>query len=151
MKYNDNGEYKDIYIKTFDTLPVGTEVDYDGSVVPDGWSEVSEYEEVDPTDYITISNSFTLAGNHAYKYGNIVFFNYDIVSGTFNNGETQLGTCSNKLVVSTYGSARIGAGEYPSSTVGPATLIANPSGAFRIHTSMAGTKSAGTIILLVKD
>lgn len=40
MKYNDNGEYKDIYVKAFDTLPVGTEVDYDGSVVPSGWTEV---------------------------------------------------------------------------------------------------------------
>lgn len=43
MKYNDNGEYKDIYIKTFDTLPVGTEVDYDGETVPEGWSEVQDY------------------------------------------------------------------------------------------------------------
>lgn len=43
MKYNDNGEYKDIYIKTFDTLPVGTEVDYDGETVPDGWTQVSDY------------------------------------------------------------------------------------------------------------
>lgn len=43
MKYNDNGEYKDIYIKTFDTLPVGTEVDYDGETVPDGWSEIQDY------------------------------------------------------------------------------------------------------------
>lgn len=43
MKYNDNGEYKDIYIKTFDTLPVGTEVDYDGETVPEGWSEIQEY------------------------------------------------------------------------------------------------------------
>lgn len=42
MKYNDNGEYKDIYIKTFDTLPVGTEVDYDGETVPEGWSEITE-------------------------------------------------------------------------------------------------------------
>jgi len=43
MKYNDNGEYKDIYIKTFDTLPVGAEVDYTGSVVPDGWTQVDSY------------------------------------------------------------------------------------------------------------
>lgn len=42
MKYNDNGEYKDIYVKTFDTLPVGTEVDYDGSVVPDGWTDTTD-------------------------------------------------------------------------------------------------------------
>ena len=44
MKYNDNGEYKDIYIKTFDTLPVGTEVDYDGNTVPDGWTEVTNIQ-----------------------------------------------------------------------------------------------------------
>lgn len=148
MKYNDNGEYKDIYIKTFDTLPVGTEVDYDGSVVPEGWSEVSGYEEVEPTDYITISNSYTIAGIYAYKTGNIVFFNYDITSGTFNSGETQIGTCTNKLAVSTYGSARIGNNQ---NVVGPATLIANPNGAFRIHTAMSGNRSAGTIILLVTD
>ena len=48
MKYNDNGEYKDIYVKAFDTLPVGTEVDYDGSTVPSGWTEVD-----DPNVYST--------------------------------------------------------------------------------------------------
>ena len=49
MKYNDNGTYKDIYVKAFDTLPVGTEVDYIGDTVPDGWSEVDSYStnEVD--------------------------------------------------------------------------------------------------------
>ena len=41
MKYNDNGTYKDIYVKTFDTLPVGTEVDYDGNTVPTGWTEIN--------------------------------------------------------------------------------------------------------------
>ena len=49
MKYNDNGEYKDIYVKAFDTLPMGTEVDYDGSVVPSGWTEIPYYstDEID--------------------------------------------------------------------------------------------------------
>lgn len=42
MKYNDNGTYKDIYVKSFDTLPVGTEVDYDGSVVPSGWTDTTD-------------------------------------------------------------------------------------------------------------
>ena len=42
MKYNDNGTYKDIYVKSFDTLPVGTEVDYDGETVPTGWTEIDE-------------------------------------------------------------------------------------------------------------
>lgn len=48
MKYNDNGTYKDIYVKAFDTLPVGTEVDYDGETVPSGWTEVD-----DPNTYST--------------------------------------------------------------------------------------------------
>ena len=38
MKYNDNGEYNNIYVKSFDTLPVGTEVDFDGDSVPSGWT-----------------------------------------------------------------------------------------------------------------
>lgn len=40
MKYNDNGEWKDIIVKATDTLPIGTEVDYNGTDVPDGWEEV---------------------------------------------------------------------------------------------------------------
>ena len=46
--YNDNGTPTNIKTTTFDTLPVGAEVDYDGSVVPDGWTEV-----VDPNTYST--------------------------------------------------------------------------------------------------
>lgn len=43
MKYNDNGTYKDIYVKSFDTLPVGTEVDYDGDTAPTGYIQVSKW------------------------------------------------------------------------------------------------------------
>lgn len=42
MKYNDNGEIKNIIIKAGDTLPIGTEVDYDGESIPAGWQEVEE-------------------------------------------------------------------------------------------------------------
>lgn len=42
MKYNDNGEWKDIIIKATDTLPIGTEVDYNGTNIPDGWEEVED-------------------------------------------------------------------------------------------------------------
>ena len=44
MKYNDNGTYKDIYVKSFDTLPVGTEVDYDGETAPTGWTEITDIQ-----------------------------------------------------------------------------------------------------------
>ena len=84
MKYNDNGEYKDIYVKTFDTLPVGAEVDYDGSVVPDGWTEVDEVE----TGTIPITSSSVSAGDITYaKCGNIV--NIDV-----NNIRISQGTSS---------------------------------------------------------
>lgn len=42
IKYKDNGEYKDIVVKVGDTLPIGTEVDYEGAEVPNGWEEVSD-------------------------------------------------------------------------------------------------------------
>lgn len=46
MKYKDpiTGEIKDIYVKALDNLPVGSIVDYDGDVVPDGYEEVSEWK-----------------------------------------------------------------------------------------------------------
>lgn len=43
MKYNDNGTYKDIYVKALDTLPVGAEFDYIGERVPDGYVQVESY------------------------------------------------------------------------------------------------------------
>ena len=73
MKYNDNGEYKDIYVKSFDTLPIGTEVDYDGNTVPDGWTEVDGFNET----YKTLYENDTWSGNQ----GNITLSdsaaNYD--------------------------------------------------------------------------
>jgi len=69
MKYNDNGTLKDIYVKAFDTLPIGTEVDYDGNTVPDGWTQVSDnrvvlYENATGTDSeITLSDNYS---NYSY-------------------------------------------------------------------------------------
>lgn len=42
MKYrNEDGTFSDIYFKATDTLPIGTEIDYEGEVIPDGWEEVT--------------------------------------------------------------------------------------------------------------
>ena len=55
IKYKDSeGNFKEIKIKTKDSLPVGTIVDYDGDTVPDG------YEEVDSMD---INNGVVLWEN----------------------------------------------------------------------------------------
>ena len=41
MKYRDpeTGEFKELYAKAVDTLPVGTVVDYEGNEIPAGWEE----------------------------------------------------------------------------------------------------------------
>ena len=52
IKYKDNGEYKDIVVKVGDTLPIGTEVDYEGAEVPNGWEEVSDTNEYSTTEQV---------------------------------------------------------------------------------------------------
>lgn len=43
MKFRDlDGQFKDIVIKTGDTLPVGSVVEYEGSAPPAGWSKLSD-------------------------------------------------------------------------------------------------------------
>lgn len=48
MKYKDpvTGEWKEIYSKTADTLPVGTVVDFDGTEIPAGWEQAEEVENI---------------------------------------------------------------------------------------------------------
>lgn len=48
MKYNDNGTYKNIYVKALDSMPVGTEVQFDGQVddIPAGWEQVEDKGDV---------------------------------------------------------------------------------------------------------
>lgn len=52
MKYNDNGTYKDIYVKAFDTLPVGAIVEYSGSTIPDGWTDIGNNQIQKTSQYI---------------------------------------------------------------------------------------------------
>ncbi len=77
MKYNDNGEYKDIYVKSFDTLPVGTEVDFDGETVPQGWTAVNNVLWTNPNPTSDFSNqSVTLSEDaNDYKYLEIYWKN----------------------------------------------------------------------------
>lgn len=50
MKYRDeNGVFQDLYLPpTGDTLPIGSEVDYEGETVPYGWEQIT-----DPNNYST--------------------------------------------------------------------------------------------------
>lgn len=84
MKYRDpnTGELKDLYVKTSDTLPIGTVVDYDGDTVPDGYEEVN-------TSYKTLANGYLYR-----KIGDDVEINVKLtgVSTTLPNNLTTIGT-----------------------------------------------------------
>lgn len=105
MKYNDNGTYKDIYLKTFDTLPVGSEVDYDGQTVPSGWEEVTDMSGSnangswikfdDGTMICYINYEYTVASfgtDGSFYYANVddvlfpqTFYSKPVVNVTVNN------------------------------------------------------------------
>lgn len=55
MKYNDNGQWKDINIKVSDTLPIGTVVPFAGERIPDGWL-LCDGRAVSRTDYKELHN-----------------------------------------------------------------------------------------------
>ena len=105
MKYNDNGEYKDIYAKAFDTLPIGTEVDYTGDSVPDGWTQVDEVVWTNPNPTSNFSST-ELTLDDTYSKVKIVFKrksdeDYYYISGDIYNDNNYIGTiglASNLLV-----------------------------------------------------
>ena len=71
MKCNDNGTIKDIVIKSGDTLPVGTIVEYDGETIPDGYEVLSA--KFEPFKFLgTVntggSNSFSLTSSNLSDY-----------------------------------------------------------------------------------
>lgn len=73
MKYRDTetGEFKEITVKVSDTLPVGTEVDYDGTTVPNGWAKVDPVENILINDFFT-SSTKTITDYSIVKTGNII-------------------------------------------------------------------------------
>lgn len=70
MKYNDNGTYKDIYVKTFDTLPIGAIVEYNGATIPDGWTDIGNNKIEKTSQYIqggaNLSNEYGTSNENGY-------------------------------------------------------------------------------------
>lgn len=85
MKYNDNGTIKDIVIKAGDTLPVGTVVRFDGDIIPSGWEEVGNidnmklirktYNGVVPNGKVLNSNSSSVTDTYSCDYTNALTVN----------------------------------------------------------------------------
>lgn len=57
-----NGEKKQMIVKVGDTLPIGAEMDYNGSVVPDGWEEVA-----DGMIHATNNADYTITADSTYE------------------------------------------------------------------------------------
>lgn len=67
MKYRDeNGVFQDLYLPpTGDTLPIGSEVDYDGTEVPYGWEETTDPESYSTNEVKT--NKTWINGKSIYR------------------------------------------------------------------------------------
>ena len=62
-KDSTTGQMKPLGVKVEDTLPIGTEVDYDGQDIPEGWEEVD-----DPNEYSTTEKRVgTFMGKPLYR------------------------------------------------------------------------------------
>jgi hypothetical protein len=55
--------FTDLVVKVGDTLPIGTEVDYDGQSVPAGWQEVDDKSTILYNNSSGSSGSITLSDN----------------------------------------------------------------------------------------
>lgn len=91
MKYNDNGEYKDIYVKSFDTLPVGAIVEFDGQTIPDGWTDIGNNKIQKTSQYIeggsSLSNEYGTSDSNGYTQEYInTNFNAITEKGSNSNG-----------------------------------------------------------------
>ena len=51
-KDSTTGQMKPLGVKVEDTLPVGTEVDYDGQDIPEGWIEIDNPNEYSTTEKV---------------------------------------------------------------------------------------------------
>lgn len=112
-------------------------------------NQVVTANELTPTTesvstYITWASGITVNGANCYRIApHLLFIDYDI-SGTISAGQTVIGTAHNFSGLA-YGASRVSSG----ASTYPATTVAISGGQFRLHTTVSGTASAGTIILKV--
>ena len=97
MFINDNGDIKEIGVKAFDTLPVGAEIDYDGTEVPDGWEEIDNPNEYSTEE--TYTGKKWIDGKPIYRM---------VFNGNYDDSATLLSNVSSLISVS--GTCDVGTG-----------------------------------------
>lgn len=74
MKFRDpeTGEFKELYAKAADTLPVGSVVDFEGNEVPAGWEKFEEVEDfTNKVEYPVQGDTYSFK-----RQGKVVVINY---------------------------------------------------------------------------
>lgn len=66
MNYNDNGNIKQITVKSGDTLPVGTIVEFDGTTIPAGYEQVEEEKDIYSLEEVK-TNKVWIDGKPLYR------------------------------------------------------------------------------------
>lgn len=81
-----------------ETLPVGSEIDYDGSTVPTGW------EEIDPARKVasaSIGANYTISANNTYEQLPMTTINTSSEKLSLTDGGIRIGSGISKVLVST--------------------------------------------------
>lgn len=79
INYKENGTIKNIKVKVGDNIPVGAEMDYDGTTIPVGW------EEVTPVYGIVESGSNANGSYVKYADGTLICYGTKTDTFTINN------------------------------------------------------------------
>ena len=108
-------------------------------------NEKLKLKKVDGNEYLQF-NSSTIYTFDAYKINNIVFIYFD-VSQNMVVGQNIVGKVKAKLLISSFGAARVGNG----STAFVATILALSEGDIRVHSTSTGIGFTGSIILLLDE
>ena len=92
VKNPSTGEFEEVYVKAIDNLPIGTEVDFNGSLtsIPVGWEQVS------PQAQILWTNS-SPSSNFAPQEINLSSADYDILEIFYYSSTNQTNSASERI------------------------------------------------------
>lgn len=76
IKYIENNQVKEVKVKVGDNIPVGAEMDYDGTTIPVGWEEVTTLIQVlwtNPNSTQTFAGQTIELSSSNYDYYEILY------------------------------------------------------------------------------
>ena len=96
MKYRDpeTGEFKELYTKAADTLPVGTVVDFDDTEVPAGWEQAEATDDYSTEE--TFTGKYWIDGKKIYR---------KVILSTVGNINSILGSLNIEHTINLFGKA----------------------------------------------